>query len=117
MVWLCPHIQEFWQRVVADMSSIISMHPKLDPLVLLLGMTDNLPTTTHIKLFIFYTAYYARKTILLQWKAPDPPRTSAWKELVNVTLPLYKLTYMGRNCPKKFYKIWSAWVEARCLTV
>lgn len=40
-----------------------------------------------------------------------------WRELVNAALPLYKLTYMGCNCPKKFHKIWAAWAEARHLTV
>lgn len=117
MVWECPLIQTFWQAVAANISSISGIPIKLDPLILLLGVTDNIPTNTHTKIFIFYCAYYARKTILINWKAPEPPRISAWKTMVNVTLPLYKLTYMGRNCPKKFQKIWSAWVEARHLTV
>lgn len=99
MVRLCPRVQEFWQTVVADMGSISEMPLKplkLDPMVLLLA----LPITTHTKLFIFYTAFYARKTILLSWKAQEPPRTSTWKELINATLPLYKLTYMRRNLSK-----------------
>ena len=89
----------------------------LNAMVLLLGVTDNLPAATHTKLFIFYCAYYVRKIILINWKKPDPPGISAWRELVNTAFPLYKLTYMDRNCPNKFHKIWSRWVEARHLMV
>lgn len=53
MVWLCPRVQEFWWAVAADMSSISGITVKLDPLVLLLGITDNLPTTAHKKLLVF----------------------------------------------------------------
>ena len=117
MVWLCPKVQEFWRLVAAEIESIGGVAVGLNPLILLLGITDNLPTSTHKKLFIFYTAFYARKAILLQWKVADPPGLSAWRKLVNDTLPMYKLTYMGRNCPKKFDKVWGAWVVARRLTV
>lgn len=102
--------------VVADMSSIGGVAVRLNPLVLLLGITDNLPTSTHKKLFIYYNAFYARKAILLQWKAIEPPGLSIWRKL-NDTLHLYERTYMGRNCPKKFEKIWAAWVAARWLMV
>lgn len=91
--------------MAADKGSISWISVGLDPLVLLLGITDNLPTTTHKKLFIFYAAFYARKAILLQWKATEPPRVTIWEDLVNAALPLYKMTYMGHNCPKKIHKI------------
>lgn len=40
-----------------------------------------------------------------KWKLAAPP--------VDTVLPLYKLTYMTCKCPKKFDKIWGAWVKAR----
>lgn len=47
-----------------------------------------------------------------------PPRTvHQWRTLVNAALPLNKLSYMGRNCPKKFDEIWLAWVREGQLTL
>lgn len=117
VVWSCPILQTYWREVVSDINGVAGLHLDVDPLVFLLGITDNLATTKHTKLFVFYAAYYARKEILLRWKLPDPPTTKAWRAQVNAILPMYKLTYMGRNCPHKFEKIWAAWVEAKHLTV
>lgn len=88
----------------------------IDLLVFLLSITDNLATTKYVKLFIFYAAYYASNIILFKWKLSYPPMLSAWIAQINAVLPLYKITYMGRNCPHKFNKIWVAWVEARHIT-
>lgn len=67
-------LQNFWPAMVADVNAIGEVTIIADPLVFLLGITNNLPTNTHVaKLFIFYATYYARKTILPKWKTPDPP--------------------------------------------
>lgn len=87
------------------------------PIPLLLGISDFLEVSWGKKLFIFYTTLYARKTILMQWNQPQPPTKQLRQSLVNVALPLYKLTYLGRNCPKKLDKIWAAWVKAKPLTI
>lgn len=109
VVWSCPVIQQFWSEVVDVINSVGNLHIQMNPIILLLGVCDNLISNTHKRLFVFYTSFYARKTILIKWKQPDPPTVSQWKALVNSTLPLYKLTYINRKCPKKFSKIWGAW--------
>lgn len=116
MVLEYPHIQTFWQAVVADLNRVTGLSLDRDPLVFLLGITDNL-ATKHTKLFKFYVAYYARKMILSRWKLPDIPQLSTWRALINTVLTLYKPTYMGRNCPQKFDKIWATWVQARHLVI
>lgn len=95
-----PLIQTFWQAVIADVNGVTGLSLDRDPLVFLLGITDNLVTTKHTKLFIFYMDYYASKTILSRWKLPDPPELSAWRALNNAVLPLYKITYLGCNLPQ-----------------
>lgn len=72
MVWECPHIQTFWQAVVSDVNMVAGLSLDRDPLVFILGITDNLNTTKNTSLFVFYPAYYARKTILTKWKLLDP---------------------------------------------
>lgn len=102
---------------MSDVNGVAGLQLKADPMVFLLGITDNLIAGKHTKLFVFYAAYYARKEILLRWKRSDPPTVEAWRAQINAVLPIYKLTYMGRNCPKKFDKIWAAWVADRHLVV
>lgn len=57
VVWSCPVLQTYWCAVVADINGVMGLHLDIDPLVFLLGITDNLATTNHAKLFIFYAAY------------------------------------------------------------
>ena len=104
-------IQQFWSDVVNVINSVGNIHVDLNPIILLLGICDNVIPNTHKRLFVFYASFYARKAILLRWKQLEPPTVSQWKALINAALPLYKLTYMNRKCPKKFEKIWGAWVK------
>lgn len=66
----------------------------------LLGKIEDVEATRHVKLFLFYALYYARREILLKWKQPTPPTVNSWIAAVNSVLPLYKLTYENRNCQK-----------------
>lgn len=109
VVWSCPVIQQFWLEVVEVINSAANLNVQVNPIILLLGVCDNLIPNVHNRLFVFYASFYARKTILLKWKQPDPPTVSQWKAFINAVLPLYKLTYINRKCPKKFSKIWGTW--------
>lgn len=117
VVWSCPGVVEFWKNILTDINSIGKMKVPYSPIPLLLGICDFLEVSWGKKLFIFYTTLYARKAILLQWNHSQPPTRQLWQSLVNKALPLYKMMYMGRNCPKKFGKIWAAWVKAKHLTI
>lgn len=112
MVWSCPVLQTYWR---ADIKKVAGLHLDIDPLVFLLGIIDNLATTKHAKLFVFYAAYYGRKTVLLKWKLSDPPTLSTCCAQINVVLPLYKITYIGRNCPRSSTKYGAAWVNNKLL--
>lgn len=59
--------------MVATVSSVSGLSVQCDPILLLLGVVDNLAGPQSKKLFVFYAAFYARKAILLQWKGPVPP--------------------------------------------
>lgn len=62
--WTCPLVQGFWKGVVGEINDIGGLHVAVDPRVLLLGISDTITPNTHKRLFIFYTAFYARKNIL-----------------------------------------------------
>lgn len=112
MVWSCPSLQSFWTQVVSDVNSVCGLTLGLDPKVLLLNVFDDSHMTRYIKLFICYTSFYACREILLYWKYPQPPTVTSWHSAVNKVLPLHKLTYLDQKCPRKFDKIWSAWIDS-----
>lgn len=117
LVWSCPGVVEFWEIVLTDINAIGKLTVPYSLIPLLLGICDFMEISWGKKLFVFYTTFYTRKAILLQWNQPLPPTKQLWQSLVNAALSLYKLMYLGRNCPKKFGKIWAAWVKAKHLTI
>ena len=54
---------------------------------------------------------YAKKALAINWRKPSPPSLQGWLKMVNNALPMYKLTYAARGCPKKFEKVWAGWIE------
>lgn len=111
VVWECPLIQKFWTEVVEVINAVGNLNIQRNPIILLLGVCDNVIPSVHKRLFVFYASFYARKAILLRWKQPDPPTVTQWRGIVDSVLPLYKATYINRKCPKKFSRIWGAWAK------
>lgn len=103
--------------MVEEINTITNLSVPLDPKILILGITELITHSTYDKLLLFYLCFYARKALLQQWKLVTPPTVNQWRALVDAVLPLYKLTYMGRKCPKKFDKVWKSWVTTRSPSV
>lgn len=78
----------------------LSLSPS--PSLALLGIQDDEQQSHHTKFLISYLLYYAKKLILMKWSALTQPAVSSWEAIVNVALPLYKMTYMNRGWPFKF---------------
>lgn len=104
---LTPHT--YWQSVVNTINALGILVLPMDPLILLLGLTDTLNASKHIKLFLFY-AMTMLDGRFSKWKSPAPPTVLSWK--VAIMDLIYKLTYTSRNCPPKFDKIWNTWIDA-----
>lgn len=66
VVWSCPVIQQFWSQVVDTINSVGHLQIGMNPIILLLGVCDNITASTHKRLFVFYASFYARKSILLK---------------------------------------------------
>lgn len=97
MVWAYPKIQEFWASAV---EVIIHADRCLgqDPRILLLGVLDT-AEQGYVKLF-----FLPSPTI--------PPTITSWCTAIDTVLPLYELAFESCNCPRKFDKIWSAWIDS-----
>lgn len=71
---------------------------------MLLTVFDGYNTGRYARLFLRYATFYARREIFLHWKDALPPTIYTWRSVLNSVLPLYKITYLNRNCPQKFDK-------------
>lgn len=61
--WACSKIHTYWQGMVDTINALNILVLPVDPLILLLGLTDTLNASKHIKLFVFYAMYYSRREI------------------------------------------------------
>ena len=101
-------------EVLADRSGVEFV---LDPKVFLLSYLGEVEGDRYTKLSITFALFYARREILLRWRGTELPTVSSWLATIHRVLPLYRLTYEGRNCPAKFEKIWSKWIDSSTLSV
>lgn len=96
MVWGCPKIQLFWNKIGNFINKKLEFQNVLTPGVCLLGMVGELPIGTCSKLLCLLYLY-ARKVIALHWKGTKVPTLKQWKLPLNSLLSLYKLTFEGRQ--------------------
>lgn len=55
----------FYNEVVSTLNYVGGLSIARDPLIFILGMTDNVATTRYVKLFIFYLTFSASQNILI----------------------------------------------------
>lgn len=110
--WGCPTIQNLWSEVTGCLSELLSIPVPLLPRVCLIGLVEEVVPSLAHRTLLNIGLFYARKAILLRWKSSAAPTISFWKGLVNSAIPLYKATYRARGCPKKFTKVWQAWLDS-----
>lgn len=111
MIWSCPRLRDYWLEIADTLSRVTSLELVTDPKLMLLNVFDSRVRGKYTRLFLNYATFYARREIFLHWKDNAPPTVSLWRLKLNSVLPLYKLTYTNRNCPAKFDKIWSGWID------
>lgn len=70
IVWSCPLIQDFWREVVKEINAMGDLSVDIDPRIVLLGICDTITFSIHKQLFVFYGAFYARRTILSKIMEP-----------------------------------------------
>lgn len=114
MVWECPQVRVFWSQVTTFISLITQIPNICNPLICLFGYIDDESLFKNSQLFLRLDLFYATKSMTMHWKSPNSPTIAFWLTVVNQTLPLYKLTYEARGCPRKFHKIWDLGVSSDC---
>lgn len=112
VVWACPKIRPYWQEVTNALTEICGTRVSLDPLLFLLSYLGDVEGDRYTKLCMTFILFYARREILLRWRGMELPMKSSWCSTIDRVLPLHKIMYESRNCPAKYDKICSNWVDA-----
>lgn len=81
----CALLRKFWSVVTAFIGSVAKIPNICNPFRCLLGYIDDEDLSKNVQSFILIAMFYAKKNN-------------------NHAIPLYKLTYKARGCPKKFSK-------------
>lgn len=117
MIWECPIIHSFWAEVHHFINVKLGLPEVCSPLTSLLGLAEDILPTKYGRILYRLLLFYARKSILLNWKPPKRPSVVHWVSLINADLPMYKLTYAARGTPDRFYLIWDLWLLAQVTVV
>lgn len=112
LMWECAPIRQFWSEVTAFIGSVANIPNICNPLRCLLGYIDDEGLSKNTQSFLGTVLFYAKKTITMHWKSHSTPTIKFWLTLINQAIPLYKLTFEARGCPKKFFKMWNSWVNS-----
>ena len=110
-IWSCHKIQRYWLRVVQQLNVIFNLEFELDPLCLILGLTDNRIADKFHKRLFNLLAYAARKNILLSWINEKPPTKKEWHKIIMQCMPLEFLTCLLRSTTDAFYKTWDPYLR------
>ena len=101
MVWLCPHVVRFWKAILQFMEDVLALPNIYSPARCLLGDLEEEGLSESRKTLLRILFCYAKKAIALRWRDPVPPSLQYWVDLVSQAVPMYKLTFTARGCPKK----------------
>lgn len=111
MLWQCPIIVNFWKAILQYLEEALALPNIYSPARCLLGDLEEESISTSQKTLFRILFCYAKKAIALRWREPTPPSLQNWIDLVNNSLPMYKLKYAARGSTKKFDIVWAGWLK------
>lgn len=112
MLWKCPKLVRYWNKVVAIINSIFQVQLPMDPLVCLLEAWDEDLYSPHTYIALIRLLYLARKLVARYWLSARILTSKQWIQAVNDILIREKNTYSHRKSPQTFEKIWPCWLGA-----
>lgn len=78
MMWDCPPVAQFWTKVAATLSTLLSVTVPVDVPVLLLNDLSELNIDRLKKRIVLAGLTAAKKMIVLRWKPPQVLSTRQW---------------------------------------
>ena len=107
--WSCPNLHSYWSSIFDFYSKAFNTSWDPDPLVAILGTTDN-ETLSHgrDKWAVYMGMVLARKLILRLWKSDAVPSFEMWLRELGETLHLEKVKFRNAGRMDTFHKAWGA---------
>lgn len=111
MFWSCPSLYDFWSSIFQSLSAISGETLQPDPLIAIFGVARDELKLSHLhKNAIAYASLHARRLILLNWKAKNPPSYVHWIREVMLGLALEKIRYTVHGSEGKYDRTWSQFI-------
>lgn len=111
MFWSCPSLYDFWSSIFQSLSVISGETLQPDPLIAIFGVARDELKLSHLhKNAIAYASLHARRLILLNWKAKNPPSYVHWIREVMLGLALEKIRYTVHGLEGKYDRTWSQFI-------
>lgn len=98
--WNCPIVQDFWVNIGSFISSALGPPNTVNPKNCYLGIFGDLTIPSEAKRLLRILYFYARKSLLLTWKASATPTLNLWltSSCLYTILPLF--SERGKNFPQ-----------------
>lgn len=100
----CPALSTFWKDLFSFFEDALHLPVPRTPEVGLLGVLNSFLHKTHTRTLARIVLFYARKLNLLQWKNLSAPNVQMLYCMINKIIPIFKLIYNGRACPKRLLR-------------
>ena len=88
MVWACPKIKSFWERVTESLGGIIGHYVVCDPILCLLNHMDEGAWSKYKKQLIITRGMTAKRLIASNWKEADHLDIGRWLQTLLETISM-----------------------------
>ena len=111
-IWECPHIVNFWQKVLAIIKHILGREIPLDPKLCILNiLPDNLVISKCEQSLLIICLLEAKRCIARAWKNVSMQGTSEWLNAMVSNVALERISYFTKNKMNTFWKIWGIFYD------
>lgn len=109
ILWDCPKIQDYWQRISEIMSEVVGLGVRKETRWHILGVTGDITWPKQCKTWLALASVIAKRNIARLWGANAAPTMKDWEKDLDRCQRAEQVVYQSRGCPQKWEKIWTAW--------
>lgn len=106
LMWLCPKIQLYWEKICKDVSRVVKTNVRPCPLQCIQGLPFVNPKFKRYSKLLSILFYNVRLTILQDRLNETIPTDLDWLNNVLQILPLERLTHVLKGNTNTFFEIW-----------
>lgn len=109
ILWDCPKIQDYWQRISEIMSEVVGLGVRKETRWHILGVTGDITWPKRCKTWLALASVIAKRNIARLWGANAAPTMKDWEKDLDRCQRAEQVVYQSRGCPQKWKQIWASW--------